>query len=176
MCLKVAKNIDLERSHRRKELSLRVVVGVSQTSCDDHVTVYTNIESSCCPPGSNVSYASFIAKEREKEHTPGTETARTSPAQRPPRSGERRLPAGAGPRPCVRCPPWPDERPLLVPGLCLGSPLPPSVPRGSSGRGLAWVCVLGQRLQPFGRENSENLLPLRVTVTGLADPSRSSSV
>lgn len=166
MCLKVAKNIDLERSHRRKELSLRVVVGVSQTSCDDHVTVYTNIESSCCPPGSNVSYASFIAKEREKEHTEQKQRA-------PPL---RRLPAGAGPRPCVRCPPWPDERPLLVPGLCLGSPLPPSVPRDSSGRGLAWVCVLGQRLQPFGRENSENLLPLRVTVTGLADPSRSSSV
>lgn len=116
MCLKVAKNIDLERSHRRKELSLRVVVGISQTYCDDHVTVYTNIESSCCPPGSNVSYASFIAKEREKEHTEQKQRA-------PPLRSARPAPESAGfppvPGPARVCAALPGL--MSVPCWSLGS-------------------------------------------------------
>ena len=32
---------------------------VNLTYCDDHFTVYTNIESLCCTPETNVSYTSI---------------------------------------------------------------------------------------------------------------------
>ena len=51
-----------------------MVMDVNLTYCDDHFTVYTNIESLCCTPETNVSYTSiyFCKKIIKKKKNCGT--------------------------------------------------------------------------------------------------------
>lgn len=53
---KVAKNINLKSSHHREKdfCELCMVMGVNMTYCGDYFTIFTNTESLCCAPDTNI--------------------------------------------------------------------------------------------------------------------------